>query len=109
MCDAVVTWIEACAIHDIGEDDVIPFSVGGRDFAIYKTAEGDVFASDGHCTHERTLLCDGLVMDGTIECPKHNGLFSLIDGLALGAPVLVNLKMFPVKVEGGSIYIDVDG
>ena len=31
-------------------------------------------------------------MDGTIECPKHNGLFSLIDGMALGAPVLVNLK-----------------
>ena len=105
----MVTWIEACALDDVGEDDVIPFSLGGRDFAIYKTSEGDVYASDGHCTHERTLLCDGLVMDGTIECPKHNGLFSLIDGMALGAPVLVNLKMFPVKVEGGTIYLDVDG
>jgi 3-phenylpropionate/trans-cinnamate dioxygenase ferredoxin component len=105
----VVTWVEACAIDDIGEDDVIPFTVDGRDFAIYKTAEGDIFASDGHCTHERTLLCDGLVMDGTIECPKHNGRFSLCDGMALGAPVLVDLKMYPVKVEGRSIYIDVDG
>jgi 3-phenylpropionate/trans-cinnamate dioxygenase ferredoxin subunit len=48
-------------------------------------------------------------MDGTIECPKHNGRFSLIDGMALGAPVLVDLKMYPVRVEGGSIYIDIDG
>jgi 3-phenylpropionate/trans-cinnamate dioxygenase ferredoxin subunit len=105
----VVTWVEACAISDVDADDVVPFTMDGRDFAVYKTAEGDVFASDGHCTHERTLLCDGLVMDGTIECPKHNGRFSLSDGMALGAPVLIDLKMYPVKVENGAIYIDVDG
>jgi 3-phenylpropionate/trans-cinnamate dioxygenase ferredoxin subunit len=105
----VVTWVLACALDDIGDDDVIPFTVGGRDFAVYRTADGDVFASEGHCTHERTLLCDGLVMDGTIECPKHNGRFSLRDGMALGAPVLVDLKMYPAKVESGSIFIDVDG
>jgi 3-phenylpropionate/trans-cinnamate dioxygenase ferredoxin component len=96
-------------MEEIGEDDVVPFTVDGRDFAVYRDGNGSVFASDGHCTHERTLLCDGLVMDGTIECPKHNGRFSLIDGMALGAPVLVDLKMYPVRVEGGSIYIDIDG
>jgi 3-phenylpropionate/trans-cinnamate dioxygenase ferredoxin subunit len=105
----VVNWVTVCAIDEIGEDDVIPFSVSNRDFAIYKTADGEIYASDGHCTHERTLLCDGLVMDGTIECPKHNGVFSLIDGMALGAPVLVDLKMFPIRVEGGEIHIDIDG
>ncbi len=105
----MVTWVLACALDDIGDDDVIPFTVGGRDFAVYRTADGDVFASEGHCTHERTLLCDGIVMDGTIECPRHNGRFSLRDGMALGAPVLVDLKMYPAKVESGSIFIDVDG
>jgi 3-phenylpropionate/trans-cinnamate dioxygenase ferredoxin component len=105
----VANWVEAVAVDEISEDDVVPFTVNGRDFAIYRTAEGEFFASDGHCTHERTLLCDGLVMDGTIECPKHNGRFSLIDGMALGAPVLIDLKMFPTKVESGKIYIDVDG
>jgi 3-phenylpropionate/trans-cinnamate dioxygenase ferredoxin component len=104
-----VNWVAACAIGDVDSDDVVPFTMDGYDFAVYKTAEGAVFASDGHCTHERTLLCDGLVMDGTIECPKHNGRFSLIDGMALGAPVLVDLKMYPAKVENGTIYIDVDG
>jgi len=105
----VANWVEAVALADIGADEVVPFTVDGRDFAIYRTEEGDVFASDGHCTHEKTLLCDGLVMDGTIECPKHNGRFSLIDGMALGAPVLVDLKMFPVKVDNETIYIDIDG
>ena len=105
----MVTWIETCALDDIGDDDVVPFTVDGRDFAVYKTADGGVFASDGHCTHERTLLCEGLVMDGTVECPKHNGRFSLIDGMALGAPVLIDLKMYPVKVENGKVCIDIDG
>jgi 3-phenylpropionate/trans-cinnamate dioxygenase ferredoxin component len=104
----MANWIEAVSVDDLGEDDVVPFTVDGRDFAIYKTEDGEIFASDGHCTHERTLLCDGLVMDGTIECPKHNGRFSLVDGMALGAPVLIDLKMFPVKVENGTVYIDVD-
>ena len=104
-----MTWVEVFSFDELGDDDVAPFTVNGRDFAIYRSAEGEIFASDGHCTHERTLLCDGLVMDGTIECPKHNGRFSLIDGMALGAPVLVDLKMFPVRVENGMILIDVDG
>jgi 3-phenylpropionate/trans-cinnamate dioxygenase ferredoxin subunit len=104
-----VNWVEVLSLEEIGDDDVVPVTVDGRDFAVYRTAEGDVYASDGHCTHEATLLCDGLVMDATIECPKHNGRFSLIDGMALGAPVLIDLKMFPVKVEDGKIHIDTDG
>ena len=44
-------------------------------------------------------LADGLVMDDIIECPKHNGRFNYKTGEAKGAPVCVNLKTYPVKVE----------
>ena len=57
----------------------------------------DYYATDGHCTHEQTLLCDGLVMDDVIECPKHNGRFDYTTGKALGAPVLVDLRTYPVQ------------
>ena len=40
-------------------------------------------------------------MDNIIECPKHNGRFDYKTGEAKGAPVCVNLKTYPVKVEGG--------
>lgn len=105
----MTTWIDACAIDDIDEDDVLPFATGGRDYAIFKNEDGEVFAGDGHCTHERELLCNGLVMDGVIECPKHNGRFDIRTGKALGAPALVDLRTYPVRTEAGRILIDIDG
>jgi 3-phenylpropionate/trans-cinnamate dioxygenase ferredoxin subunit len=105
----VPTWIKACATGDVDNEDVIPYRLDGADYAIYRSENDEYFASDGHCTHERTLLCDGLVMDGVIECPMHNGRFDFRTGRALGAPAIVDLRTYPVKVEDGYVYIDVAG
>jgi 3-phenylpropionate/trans-cinnamate dioxygenase ferredoxin subunit len=99
-------WIAACAADEIDPEDVIPFEHAGQDYALYRSPEDAYYATDGHCTHEKTLLCDGLVEGGIIECPKHNGRFDYTSGKALGAPVLVNLRTYPVKVEGGTVYVD---
>ena len=98
-------WVEACAAGDIDEEDVMRFDHGGRTYAIYRSPEDEYFATDGLCTHEKVHLANGLVMDDIIECPKHNGRFNFTTGQALGAPVCVNLRTYPVKVEGGRIYI----
>ena len=100
-------WIEACATGAIDEEDVMRFDHGERTFAIYRSPDDRFFATDGLCTHERIHLADGLVMDNIIECPKHNGRFDYTTGQAKGAPVCVNLKTYPVKVEGGKVLIDV--
>jgi 3-phenylpropionate/trans-cinnamate dioxygenase ferredoxin subunit len=100
-------WTAACAADDIDPEDVIPFDYAGRAYAIYRSPDDSYYATDGHCTHEQTLLCDGLVEGGVIECPKHNGRFDYASGKALGAPVLVNLRTYPVKVIEGTVYIDV--
>jgi 3-phenylpropionate/trans-cinnamate dioxygenase ferredoxin component len=100
-------WIAACRADDIDAEDVIGFEHDGNDYAIYRSPDDTFYATDGHCTHEKTLLCDGLVMGGIIECPKHNGRFDYTSGKALGAPVLVDVRTFPVKVTDGTVYIDV--
>jgi 3-phenylpropionate/trans-cinnamate dioxygenase ferredoxin subunit len=100
-------WIAACNIDDIDPEDVTPFRHEGVDYAIYRSPDDEFFATAGHCTHEQTLLCDGLVMDHIIECPKHNGRFDYTTGEAKGAPVIVNLRTYPVKVEDGTVYIDI--
>ena len=100
-------WIEACAADDIDAEDVIRFDHEGRTYAIYRSPEDTHHATDGLCTHEKIHLADGLVMDNVIECPKHNGRFDYKSGQALGAPVCVNLRTYPVKVEGGKVLIDI--
>ena len=101
-------WIEACGAEDIDEEDVIRFDHAGRTFAIYRSPDDDYFATDGLCTHEQLHLSGGLVMDDIIECPKHNGRFDYTTGKAKGAPVCVDLKTYPVRVEGGKLLIGLD-
>ncbi len=101
-------WVDACAANDIEEEDVIRFDSGGRTFAVYRTADDRYFATDGLCTHEQVHLADGLVMGTIIECPKHNGRFDFATGRAKRAPACVNLQTYPVKVEGGRVFIKLD-
>jgi 3-phenylpropionate/trans-cinnamate dioxygenase ferredoxin subunit len=100
-------WVVACQVGDIDAEDVLPFSHGGVDYALYRAPDDHFYATAGHCTHERQLLCDGLVMGSVIECPKHNGRFDYRTGQALGAPVLVDLSTFPVKVDAGTVYMQI--
>lgn len=100
-------WIDACAKDDIEPEDVLRWDHGGRTYALYHSPDGDFFCTDGLCTHEQVHLADGLVMDYTIECPKHNGQFDYRTGEARRAPVCVNLATYPVKVEGTRVLVQV--
>ena len=99
-------WIDACATGDIDEEDLIAWEHGGKSYAIYNTEKG-FFASDLMCTHEEQSLEDGLVIDCVIECPLHQGRFDIPTGRAKSAPVCVDLKTYPVKVEAGQLFIQV--
>ena len=100
-------WVEACGVDDIDDEDLIRFDHGGRAFAIYKSPDGEFFATDGICTHEHAFLSDGLVMGEVIECPKHNGRFNYKTGAVKSAPACVNLMTYPVKVEDDAVLLEI--
>lgn len=100
-------WLRVGPLADIEDEDVRRFDHDGRTYAVYRVA-GNVFATDGLCTHEQVHLCDGLVMEHVIECPMHNGRFDIRDGRALGAPACVNLKTYPAKIENGIVFMLVE-
>jgi len=101
----VSDWQEVCDQDAVDNEDVTRYDQGGRTFAIYRSAEGEYFATDGLCTHEKVHLAEGLVMGDIIECPKHNGRFNYKTGEAKGAPVCIGLRTYPVKVEGGKVLM----
>lgn len=97
------TWVDACGIDDVDEEDVIRFDHDNHTYAIYRSPDDEYFCTDGLCTHEAVHLADGLVMDYVIECPKHNGQFDYRNGEPLRAPVCEKLASYPVKVESGRV------
>lgn len=102
-----MTWIDACAVEEIDEEDVMRWDHDGRTFAIYHAPGGEFFCTDGLCTHEAVHLAGGLVMGHVIECPKHNGRFDYRTGRGLRAPVCVDLRTYPAKAEAGRVLVQV--
>ena len=100
-------WIDACAATEVEKEDLIRWDHGNQTFAIYHSPEGAFFATAGLCTHEQVHLCDGLVLGHLIECPKHNGQFDYRTGEAKRSPACINLRTYPVKVDGGRVFVEV--
>lgn len=101
----MTNWTNACATDDVDAEDVIRWDCAGRSFAIYRSPDDEFFCTAGLCTHEAVHLAGGLVVDHTVECPKHNGVFDYRTGAAKRASVCVNLNAYPVRVEDGRVLI----
>lgn len=98
-------WIDAGPASALVTDDVIRFDDDDRTYAIYRLGNGEVRATDGRCTHADVHLCDGLVRDGIIECPKHNGRFDITTGKAVGRPAKIDLTVYEVREQNGRIEL----
>lgn len=100
-------WIDAMSVDELPSDDVTGVIVGGRDIAVY-TVGSEVYATDNLCTHGHALLCDGFLDGHEIECPLHQGKFDVRDGRPTCDPVTEALRSYPVKVEGGRVFLQID-
>ena len=100
-------WINAAAKDDVPEGDVIGLAVEGRDIALYEV-EGEIFATDNLCTHGHARLCDGFLDGHEIECPLHQGKFDVRSRAPTCAPVTDAIRSYPVKIEGGRVWLALD-
>ena len=100
-------WIDAAAESDVPQEDVTAVVVDGREIALYGV-EGEVFATDNICTHGHARLCEGFLEGHEIECPLHQGKFDVRTGQATCAPATEGLRSYPVKIEGGRVWLALD-
>jgi 3-phenylpropionate/trans-cinnamate dioxygenase ferredoxin subunit len=99
-------WVEVCTVDDLDEEEVIGFDHNGKKYAIYRLQGDNFYASDGLCTHEKVALAGGLVIDGCIECPMHNGRFDVTTGKAVKPPVHEDLKTYKAERRGDKVFIN---
>jgi 3-phenylpropionate/trans-cinnamate dioxygenase ferredoxin component len=106
MSNDLDNWIFVSETDSIDVEDIVRFDHLDNTYCIYRLEDG-FYATDGICTHESVHLEEGLVMDGEIECPMHQGIFNIKTGEAVSPPACENLKTHPVKVEDNKIYIKI--
>lgn len=102
------SWTDAADAAELPAEDVISLDVGGREIALYKV-DGDIFATDNTCTHGRARLCEGFLLGHEIECPLHQGRFDIRNGRPTCEPATEALRVYPVKVEDGRVFVQLAG
>jgi Na+-transporting NADH:ubiquinone oxidoreductase subunit F len=100
-------WVAACETIRLRRADVLRFDHDKKTYALCRNEEGKLFAIDGMCTHGNTHLSDGLIKQGVIECPKHNGRYNLIDGSPARAPICRGISTYPTEERNGFIWVNV--
>ena len=101
-------WLAVCAVDELHREDVVRFDHGALTFAVYRTADGGFYATDGMCTHGRVHLAEGFVKGNLIECSKHNGRFDVRDGSVQRPPVCVGLRTYDVQERDGVLLLDMN-
>ena len=98
------TFQRACALADVPAEGAIGVEVAGIPVAVVR-AGGEVFALHDVCSHEEVPLSEGEIYDCTVECWLHGSCFDLRTGDPTGPPATVPVPVYPVKIEGGDVYV----
>ena len=92
-------------ISDIDEGKSIVADASGQQVAIFKTKGGIIYAIDNVCPHRGGPLGEGHLDGEEVTCPWHAWTFNIKTGECGTAPG-VKQKCFPVKIEGGDIFVE---
>ncbi len=78
----------------------------GEKIALFKVG-GAFYALSDTCTHRGGPLSEGDVEGTEVTCPWHGAKFDLRTGAVLGPPAQTVVKVYPVKVTGRDIEIEI--
>ena len=97
-------WIEIGRIEDIPPQGARVIRTAQGDIAVFRTATDEIFALRDRCPHKGGPLSQGIVHGTRVACPLHDWKIHLDTGLAV-APDEGCAARFPVRVEGGTIFL----
>lgn len=101
--------LKLCDIDAIPDDGILRVEPAGLPpLAVYKIG-GAVYVTDDTCTHGEASLADGEIDPDccAIVCPYHLGSFDIRTGEPMAAPCTDPLKIYPVVLRDGAVFIEV--
>lgn len=100
-----MTWTPVPDIAAPAPGEMTGLQVAGRNVALYNV-DGVLYATDNICPHGMALLSDGYLDGDCVECPLHQALFDVKTGEVKSGPAETNIASYPVKLEGGTVHLD---
>jgi nitrite reductase/ring-hydroxylating ferredoxin subunit len=100
-------FVKLASAAELPENSVLAVEHAGRRIAIYRVG-GTLYATTDICSHEHAYLSEGFLDpdDCTIECPLHGARFDIASGAALALPAYEPIAVYPVRLDGDDVLVD---
>src|SRR5512145_958513 len=97
----------AIKTNDVPVGGITAVDVNGRRIAVSNVG-GTYYAFDDECTHEQCSLAEyGEIAGTTVTCTCHGSEFDVRTGNVLAPPATVPVKVYPVRIVGDALQIEV--
>ncbi|MDE2900639.1 MAG: Rieske 2Fe-2S domain-containing protein [Chloroflexota bacterium] len=77
-------------------------------FILLYNVDGVIYATSHLCPHAGAALNYGRLDGCEVECALHGAVFDVTTGEAIMGPSPDGLWVYPVKVEGDQVLVDLD-
>jgi nitrite reductase/ring-hydroxylating ferredoxin subunit len=95
--------IDLAAVDALRPGELRRVDIDDRTFVLACLGDGEFSLCDGICTHAKVHLAGGAIVDGQIECPKHNARFDARTGEPTRRPAQSPIGTYPVEVVDGRL------
>ena len=100
---------DVCSTEELPEGERKLVEIDGVEIGVFNCG-GDLLAIEDRCSHDDGPLAEGEFNPEacTVECPRHGSLFDLRSGRPKTLPAFAPVETFEVRVEDGTILLEVD-
>lgn len=97
-------FVEVAAVDDLGDGEMAGFELEGERVLLARV-DGEFYAINGICSHERANLDGGALYEHAVYCPLHYSSFDVRSGEVLSPPADRSIPAYRVKVENGKVLV----
>lgn len=99
---------KVASMAELPPGEKLGVEVAGREIFLCNV-EGTIHALEDCCPHQGARLSDvGHLRPGQVMCVLHGACFDLTTGARLAPPAPRDIHRFPVRVESGAIFVEVE-
>ena len=101
-------WVRFCSVAEAPADGNVAEAEADGVAVCLARIKGNLSAMDNWCPHRHGPMGQGWVEGNSVVCPWHSWTFDVTTGEAEW-PVKERLAVFPVRIEGDDVLVDIEG
>jgi toluene monooxygenase system ferredoxin subunit len=93
-------------MEDLWSGEMMGLEVNGERVLLVHVDQ-HIYAYADSCPHQKSRLSEGTLTDKILRCGTHHWEFDVCSGSGVN-PRSACLKLFPIRIDGDDILIDID-